>query len=248
VPLTRWSLPKLAAHLGRNGNPVGARDGPPNADQRRALAHQKTRSWKWSPDPDFQAKAERVLGLYRQCPPGAVVVCFDEMGPIQLIPHQGSGWATRKRPQRLRATYSKHGAVRYLFGAYDVHADRLHGRLRPHNSGQEVLAFYRQIRMRYPPKITIYLIADNLSAHKTPDIRTWAAANNVELMFTPTYASFLNRIECHFWAIGEFVVNNADYPDWMAVKKAMADHITYRNGPHRDQRLLKAERRLLIAA
>ena len=54
------------------------------------------------------------------------------MGPIQLIPHQGSGWARQKRPERLRATYSKHGGVRYLFGAYDVHADRLHGRLRPH--------------------------------------------------------------------------------------------------------------------
>ena len=38
--------------------------------------------------------------------------------------------------------------------------------------------------------------------------------NNVELVFTPTYASFLNRIECHFWAINEFVVNNSDYPDW----------------------------------
>ncbi len=75
-----------------------------------------------------------------------------------------------------------------------------------------------------------------------------AGRNNVELVFTPTYASFLNRIECHFWAIGEFVVNNADYPNWDAMKKAMADHITYRNGPHRDQRLLKAERRLLIAA
>jgi len=28
----------------------------------------------------------------------------------------------------------------------------------------------------------------------------------------------------------------------------MANHIRYRNGPHRDQRLIKAERRLLIAA
>ena len=177
-----------------------------------------------------------------------MVVCFDEMGLIQLIPHQASGWAQRKRPERLRATYSKNGGVRYLFGAYDMHADRLHGRLRPHKSGHEVLAFYRQIRMRYRPKIRIYQIADNLSAHKTPDTRAWAAANNVELVFTPTYASFLNRIECHFWAIGEFVVNNADYPDWNPIKKAMADHIHYRNGPHRDQRLIKAERRLLIAA
>ena len=102
--------------------------------------------------------------------------------------------------------------------------------------------------MRYKPKLRSYLIADNLSAHKTPAIRAWAAENNVELVFTPTYASFLNRIECDFRAIGEFVVNNADYPDWNTLKKAMADHIHYRNGPHRDQRLLKAERRLLIAA
>ena len=247
VALTRWSLPKLQTHLAGMGI-VLSEEALRQTLIGAGLSHQRTRSWKWSPDPDFQAKAERVLGLYRQCPQNGVVVCFDEMGPIQLIPHQGSGWAQTKRPERLRATYSKNGGVRYLFGAYDVHADRLHGRLRPHKSGHEVLAFYRQIRMRYRPKIRIYLIADNLSAHKTPDVRTWADENNVELVFTPTYASFLNRIECHFWAINEFVVNNADYPDWMTVKKAMADHIHYRNGPHRDQRLLKAERRLLIAA
>jgi transposase len=247
VPLTRWSLPKLARHL-------AGMDIDLSAETLRqtliaaGLSYQRTRSWKWSPDPDFQAKAERVLGLYRRCPPGGVVVCFDEMGPIQLIPHQGSGWAQQKRPERLRATYSKHGGVRYLFGAYDVHADRLHGRLRPHKSAREVLGFYRQIRMRYSPKLRIYLIADNLSTHKTPEVRAWAEHNNVELVFTPTYASFLNRIECHFWAINEFVVNNADYTDWDTFKKAMADHIHYRNGPHRDQRLLKAERRLLIAA
>jgi transposase len=247
VPLTRWSLPKLQAHLAGMGI-VLSEETLRQTLIGAGLSHQRTRSWKWSPDPDFQAKAERVLGLYRNPPEDGVVVCFDEMGPIQLIPHQGCGWAPAKLPERLRATYRKHGGVRSLFGAYDVHADRLHGRLRPHKSGQEVLGFYRQIRIRYRPQLRIYLIADNLSAHQTPDIRQWAADNNVELVFTPTYASFLNRIECHFWAIGEFVVKNADYPDWDTFKKAMADHIRYRNGAHRDQRLLKAERRLLIAA
>ena len=195
-----------------------------------------------------QAKAERVLGLYRQCPPGGVVVCFDEMGPIQLIPHHGSGWAARKRPGRLRATYKRPHGVRYLFSAYDMHADRLHGRLREHKNAGEVLAFFKQIRMRYEPKLRIYLVMDNLSTHKTEAILTWAENANVELVFTPTYASFLNRIECHFWAIGEFVVKNADYPDWDTLATAMADHIRYRNGPHRDRRLIQAEHRLLIAA
>jgi transposase len=247
VPLTRWSLPKLRAHLAGMGvclceealrqTLIGA-----------GLSHQRTRSWKWSPDPDFQSKAERVLSLYRAKPEDGVVVCFDEMGPIGLIPHHGSGWAPAKLPERLRATYNKRNGVRYLFGAYDVHSDRLHGRLREHKNSGEVLGFYKQIRMRYDPRLRIYLVADNLSTHKTPAIREWAQKSNVELVFTPTYASFLNRIECHFWAIGEFVIKNADYPDWDTLTRAMATHITYRNGPHRDQRLLKAERRLLIAA
>jgi transposase len=189
-----------------------------------------------------------VLGLYREPPEDGVVVCFDEMGPIQLIPHQGSRWAPAGRPERLRATYSKKAGVRYLFGAYDVHDDRLWGTLKTHKNTEEVLAFYRQIRMRYDPGLRIYLIADNLSTHKTEPIRQWAADSNVELVFTPTYASFLNRIECHFWAIGEFVVKNADYPNWEALTDAITAHIHHRNGPHRDQRLLKAERRLLIAA
>jgi transposase len=247
VALTRWSLAKLAEHLAGMGI-VLCEEALRQTLRAAGLSHQRTRSWKWSPDPEFAPKAERVLSLYRAKPDDGVVVCFDEMGPIQLIPHHGSGWTVAKRPERLRATYSKPNGVRYLFGAYDVHADRLHGRLRAHKNAGEVLAFYRQIRMRYHPRLRIYLIADNLSTHKTPSICDWAAVSNVELVFTPTYASFLNRIECHFWGIGEFVINNADYDSWDTLAKAMADHIRYRNGPHRDQRLITAERKLLIAA
>jgi hypothetical protein len=58
--------------------------------------------------------------------------------------------------------------VRYVFGAYDVYADRLHGRLRAHKNAREVLAFYQQIRMRYGPRLRLYLIADNLSTHSDP--------------------------------------------------------------------------------
>ena len=44
------------------------------------------------------------------------------------------------------------------------------------------------------------------------------------------------------------MIRNADYANWDILAKAMADHIRYRNGPHRDQRLVRAERKLLIAA
>src|SRR3954471_3407807 len=248
VPATRWSLVPLArylreqqivevspAHLGRILKAAG-------------LSFQRTRTWKASPDPDYEPKAARVLALYAQAPENAVVISFDQMGPISLRPTAGAGWAPRKRPERQRATFNRHHGTRYVFGAYDVHADRLRVRLRPRRRGSDNLAFMRQIRASYPARTRIYWIQDNLSANWTPDIRAFADANNMELVPTPTYASYLNRVECHFLPISEFVVNNADYLDWDAFAFALARHVNYRNGPHRDQRLIDLERRHQIAA
>jgi transposase len=111
VPLTRWSLAKLAEHLAGIGIPLSV-EALRQTLIGAGLSHQRTRSWKWSPDPDFAEKAERVLALPRDKPQDGVVVCFDEMGPIQLIPHHGSGWAAHKRPERLRASYKRPNGVR----------------------------------------------------------------------------------------------------------------------------------------
>ena len=252
VPLTRWSLAKLAEYLREQGLSVS----PAHLSRilaRAGLSFQRTRSWKASPDPDYEAKAARVLALYRRRPEHGVVISFDEMGPVSLCPHHGRGWAQRGRPERHRATYSRRSGVRYLVGALDVHADYLRARLRPRRDGSSTLTFLRQIRLAYPRGTRMYWIQDNLSCHWTPAIRQWAERNNVELVPTPTYASYLNRIESHFGAIGEFVVKNADYLDWDAFGFAMAEHIRYRNEPARRQQRLReqlrrAETRLPLAA
>ena len=48
--------------------------------------------------------------------------------------------------------------------------------------------------------------------------------------------------------IGQFVVCNADYLDWDAFAFALARHVIYRNGDHRDRRLTTIEARQRIAA
>ena len=67
VALTRWSLPKLQHHLAEMGI-ILSEEALRQTLIAAGLSHQRTRSWKWSPDPDFAEKAERVLGLYRECP------------------------------------------------------------------------------------------------------------------------------------------------------------------------------------
>jgi transposase len=247
VALTRWSIDKLARHLAEQQIAQLSATALRALLEQAGLSFQRTRSWKWSPDPQFKPKAERILGLYRDPPADGPVVCFDEMGPIQLIPHQGAGWAALGRPQRLRATYHRRAGTRYLFGAYDVHQDHLMGRLRAHKSARDVLGFLQTIRMRYPARRRIHLVMDNLSTHWTNDIRDWAHNSNVQLVATPTYASFLNRIECHFWAIGEFVIKNADYPDWDTLAKAMADYIQLRNRTHGGGPIAQIEARRRVA-
>lgn len=188
-----------------------------------------------------------MLSLYREPPEDGPVVCSDEMGPNQPIPHQGSGRAPVGLPERHRASFKRPHGARYLYRAYDAHDDRPIGRLRPRKGELEVVRFLHTIGMRYDPRLRTYPVQDNLSCHWTPKVRDWASLSNVELVPPPTYASHLNRIEAHLWAISEFVANNADYDSWEQFGLAMAPHISYRNGPHQNRRLADHERRKRIA-
>ena len=218
----------------------------------RRLAHaglsfQRMRSWKASPDPDYEAKAARVLKLYAAAPFDGPVISFDQMGPISLKPIQGAGWAPRKLPERLRATYNRKHGIRYIFGPGRPPRSALLADA-PRRAGSDVLGFLRTIRMVCPARQKLYWIQDNLSANWTADIRAFAASNKIELVPTPTYASYLNRIESHFRPIQEFVFNNTDYRDWDTAQRAVADYITHRNGTDRDRRIAALERKHRVAA
>jgi hypothetical protein len=187
LPFTRWSLPKLAAQLGERGICEISPAHLGRVLKEAGLSSQRTRSWKASPDPDYEAKAARVLSLYERAAAGGAVISFDQMGPLSLRPTHGSGWARRRRPERHRATFNRRHGVRYGFGALDVHVDRLRLRLMRRRRGQDTLAFIRQIRLCYPRRIRLYWIQHNLSANWTPDIREFAERNNIELVPLPTY-------------------------------------------------------------
>jgi transposase len=67
VPLTRWSLPRLSVHLADQDVVVSARHlGALLAEA--GLSFQRTRTWKASPDPDYEPKAARVLALCAKPP------------------------------------------------------------------------------------------------------------------------------------------------------------------------------------
>lgn len=251
-PGTRWSLATLRRYLVRARVVTSiSKEHLRRILQSMGITAQRTRTWKWSNDPLFEEKKSWVLAAYKAAEAGTldgVVVCFDECGPISLKPYAGHGWFEKKQPARQRATYHRHAGVRKLLGAYDVGADKLWGKVEGRRvTGQVVLEFLKDIRRRYPNDVTVYIVMDNLSAHWTPAIRHWAGTHNVGLLPTPTNASHLNRIECHFWAYVEFVINGSDYPDWTTFSKATQAYLRRRNRDHHDPRILELENRRKVA-
>ena len=157
------------------------------------------------------------------------MICFDEFGPIEVRPQHGRAWRKVRHPARIRATYRRtHGTRQYL-AAYDLKSDRLIMRRYKRKRWQEVLLFLKHVRRQYPSTIRLYVILDNFSPHKRAEVRKWAKAANVELVFTPTYASWLNRIEAIFAGVRYFALANSDYRNHEEIRKAIFAYVAWRN-------------------
>ncbi len=67
------------------------------------------------------------------------------------------------------------------------------------------------------------------AARIRPPIRTWCAAHDIELVYTPANALWLNWIECEFTAVRYFTLDGSDYPSHAAQVAAIAGYLRRRN-------------------
>lgn len=106
-PFTRWSLRKLAAYLARRPGP-GLRIGRETLRtllHRHGVTFQRTTTWKDSPDPEADAKLDRIEHVMEHF--ADRVLAFDEFGPLGIRPTAGTGWARKSMPDRIAATYRR---------------------------------------------------------------------------------------------------------------------------------------------
>ena len=92
----------------------------------------------------------------------------------------------------------------------------------------EFLGFLKNLRTRWPGE-KLYLICDNFSPHRHAAVRTWCAENQVELVFTPTYGSWLNWIEAEFAALRYFALNGTDHRSHAEQNAAIAGYVRWHN-------------------
>jgi transposase len=270
LPFSTWSLSKLADFLVAEGVVDDiSHEGLRVLLREEGVSFQVIKTWKQSNDPDFEAKKNRVLELYEiadgKAEPGpgdpTVVFCMDEFGPLNLLPRPGRQWAPvavkggsdggEPRRRRRRATYNRNDGVRHLLAAYDLSKDKIYGHIKVTKNRTKFLEFCRYLRTLYPPEVRIAIVMDNFSPHlstkKDTRVGDWAAANNVELAYVPTNASWLNRIESQFQALRYFALDGTDHKSHAEQNSMIRRYIIWRNRNAHDQALREVVTRANVA-
>jgi transposase len=222
VPLSRWSSSELAAQAVAEGLTVSV-----SASTVRRWLHDDAirpwqhESWIFPRDPEFAAKAARVLDLYARTWCGIelgeseYVLSADEKSQLQALSRRHPELpAGPGRTRRVEFEYRRGGTLAY-FGAYDVHRAQLVGMTAPKTGIAPFGQLVEKVMTTepYASAERVFWIVDNGSSHNGARSvermhLTWPTC---ELVHLPVHASWLNQIEIVFSIIGRKVIRPADF-------------------------------------
>jgi transposase len=234
VPLGRWSLGELRDELVA----TGLVDAVSTTTLWRWLAEDALQPWRhhawiFPRDPEFAAKAGRVLDLYARVFQGEelgadeYVISADEKTSVQARcrchPSLPPGAA---RVLRVEHEYERRGALAYL-AAWDVHQARLFGRCEPTTGIAPFGRLVAQVMTTelYASAKRVYWIVDNGSSHRGQASveRLEGRWPNLRLVHLPIHASWINQVEIYFSVIQRKVLTPNDFTDLGELKQRLLD-------------------------
>ncbi len=193
--VTHWSSRLLAAELGLSNVKVA------DVWREHGLQPWRSETFKFSTDPQLEAKLRDVVGLYLNPPDKAIVLCVDEKSQVQALDRTAPILALRPGiPEKQTHDYVRHGTTT-LFAALEVATGKVTDACYPRHRHEEFLRFLRQVAKAYPRR-ELHIVVDNYATHKHPAVRAWLDKHpRVTLHFTPTSGSWLNMVEIFFGII-----------------------------------------------
>ena len=196
-----WSTRLLARRLGVSHTLIA------KAWQRAGLKPHRLERYMRSTDPDFETKAAEIIGLYLNPPAHAAVFCVDEKTAIQALDRRDPVLPMSPgRSERHGFEYKRHGTLS-LYAALETRTGAVLGKTAARHTSREFVAFLSDLLDAQPKGRALHVIADNLSAHKTPLVQAFLAAHpRVTIHYTPTYSSWLNQVELWFAKIERDVI------------------------------------------
>jgi transposase len=217
---THWSTRKLAERIGVSHMMVA------RVWRKHSLKPQRLDSYMTSDDPDFEKKAADIIALYLHPPQHAAVFCVDEKTAIQALDRLDPVLPLSPgRAERHGFEYYRHGTLS-LYAAFNTKTGEVLGKTAARHTSAEFVAFLTDIVVNQSRGKEIHVIADNLSAHKTGQVKDFLATHrNVHLHFTPTYSSWLNQVELWFSKIERDVISRGVFTSVPDLKRKLMRYI-----------------------
>jgi transposase len=159
--------------------------------------------------PEFDAQAAEVCGLYLDPPENAIVVSIDEKSGVQAKGQKRSDTAPAPgKPARRDNEYVRNG-TQNLFAALEVHSGEVSAIASKTRNRFDFIGFLDELEAEIPAGKDVFAILDNLSTHKTEEVREWLAEHpRWRFQFTPTHASWLNQVEIFFSILQRRVIKH----------------------------------------
>ena len=191
--------------------------------RRHGISLVRRRSWWFSTDPEFAAKAAAIVGLYLGPPENALVVCVDEKPAIQAL-ERAQGWL--KLPSGKAVTgfsheYKRHGTTT-LFTALDIATGLVEAGHYCRRKRRQFLSFMNELVAAYPHQ-EMHVFLDNLNIHMPKTDRWLARHPKAHFYYTPTHASWLNQIEIWFSILWRGALRSASFTSVRDLRSAI-DH------------------------
>jgi transposase len=205
VGVTHWSSRLLAAQLGISHVWVG------KIWKRWGLQPWRSETFKFSTDPELEAKVRDVVGLYPNPPENAVALSVDEKSQAQALDRTAPMLPMRPGiPEKQTHDYLRHGTTT-LFAALEVATGKVTDACYPRHRHQEFLRFLKQVAKAYPRR-ELHIVLDNYGTHKHPMVRAWLERHpRITLHFTPTSGSWLNMVEIFFGIITRQAIRRGSF-------------------------------------
>jgi transposase len=194
-----------------------------------ALQPHRAQTFKFTTDPEAEAKIHDVVGLSLAPPTNAVVLSVDEKTQIQALERTQPLLPLRPHlPARQTHDYHRHGLTS-LYAALEVGSGRVTGECSVRHTGADFLRFLKRLHRTYCRR-ELHVILDNSSTHSTPAVKTWLRAHpRIHFHFTPTGASWLNMVEAWFGLLTRQSVRRGSFRSVRALIRHIEHYLAHWN-------------------
>ncbi len=156
------------------------------------------------------------------------MLCVDEMGPIAVKTHPGEEWIQGPYRATFEPDYGRRGKV-WVHGAFEPATGEAMILASPRRDSASHIQLLEQIIGQFPADRWL-VIEDNLSTHVSRQVRLALAAwPEVQILFLPKYACWLNLIEPWWKVLRSLALKGRRFETWAEVCQAIEEATNYWN-------------------